>query len=224
MSELIGALRAIVRDELARRQPPELATVTRVFAREGEGSKNNHQVNLRLRSSGVELQRVPVAVERLGLSALPNEGDLMLVAFVGGDLNAPVAIGCLYDDQAHPPVAKPHEVVYQPPDEADSGVRRLHLELTNGSAMTVDDDKVQIVLGDTSVVINRDGDVVIQAKGKVRFETQGDVEVEAQGSMTLSSQGQLTLKGLSISLEAQAQVKVKGAQIGLAGMTQFSPA
>lgn len=224
MSELIGALRAIVRDELARRQPPELATVTRVFAREGEGNKNNHQVNLRLRSSGVELQRVPVAVERLGLSALPNEGDLMLVAFVGGDLNAPVAIGCLYDDQAHPPVAKPHEVVYQPPDEADSGVRRLHLELTNGSAMTVDDDKVQIVLGDTSVVINRDGDVVIQAKGKVRFETQGDVEVEAQGSMTLSSQGQLTLKGLSISLEAQAQVKVKGAQIGLAGMTQFSPA
>lgn len=223
MSEIIRTLRAIIRDELARVQGPALATVTQVFARDGDDSTNNHQVNLRLQPSGVELQRVPISVERLGLSALPNEGDLMLVAFVGGDLNAPVAIGCVYDDQAHPPVAKPHEVVYQPPDDADSGVRRFHVELQSGSTITLDDDKLEIAFGDTSVVINHDGDVVVQAKGKIHLGSQGDIELEAQGSLTLSAQGDVSLKGMTVTAEAQSAAKLKGAQVTLAGMTQFSP-
>jgi len=224
VSEMIGTLRAIVRDELARVRAPELAVVTRAYAREGESGKDNHQVNLRLRASGVELSRVPVTVGRLGLSALPNEGDLVLVAFVGGDLNAPVVLGCLYDDQAHPPVAKPHEVVYRPPDGSESGVRRLHVELQNGNTLTVDDDTLEIALGGTNVAISRDGNVVIESAGKVHLKAQGDVELEARGGATVSAQGSLTFKALSISLEAQAQVTLKGAQIGLAGMTQFTPA
>lgn len=223
MSELLATLRAIVRDELARRNEPELATVTRVFAREGDGDKSNHQVSLRLRASGVELPRVPVAVPRLGLSALPNEGDLVLVAFVGGDLNAPVAVGCLYDDQAHPPVAQPHEVVYQPPDEADSGVRRLHLELQSGAALTFGDDKLEITLGDTSIVVNRDGDLAISAKGKLRLAAEGDLEIESQGDLKLTAQGQLALKGSAATVEGQSQATLKAPQLGLAGMTQFSP-
>lgn len=224
MSDLIGTLRAIVRDELARMRAPELGTVTQVFPRDGDGSKNNHQVNLRLRGSGVELQRVPVAVGRLGLSALPREGDLMLVAFVGGDLNAPVALVSVYDDQVHPPVAQPFEVVYQPPDEADAGVRRVHLELPNGTAVTLGDDKLEVVLGGTTVVVGRDGDVAIEAQGKVRLASQGNLELEASGDLTLTAQGQLTLKGLSATLEGQSEAKVKGAKVGLAGMTEFSPA
>ena len=223
-ADLIGTLRAIVRDELARVQPPALAVVTQVRARDGDGSKNNHAVNVRLRGNGVELQHVPVAVGRLGLSALPQEDDLVLVTFAGGDLNAPIVVGCLYDDQAHPPVAQPHEVVYQPPDAGDSGVRRLHLELSSGATVTLGDDALTVLLGETSISIDRDGDVVIQAKGKVRLQAQGDVEAEATGNVSLTAQGALSLKGLSASVEAQTQASVKGAQIGLAGITQFSPA
>lgn len=223
MSDLIATLRAIIRDELARTRAPELATVTQVFPRAGDDDKSNHEVNLRLRSSGVELQRVPVLVDRLGLSALPNEGDLMLVAFVRGDLNAAVAVGCLYDEQAHPPVAQLHEVVYVPPDDADSNARRLHIELSSGSVITLGDDKLEIVFGDTSVVVNRDGDLLLKAKGKIRLESQGDLELDAQGDMKLTAQGQLALKGMSASVEGQSQAKVKGPQIAVAGMTQFSP-
>lgn len=223
MSDLIGVLRAIVRDELARRRPPELATVTQVHARTGDDDKSNHQVNLKLRASSVELQRVPVTVPRLGWSALPNEGDLVLVEFVGGDLNAPIVVGCVYDDQAHPPVAQPHEVVYQPPDDADSNVRRLHLELTSGATITLDDDKLTIAFGDTTVEIQRDGDVSIQAKGKLHLAAQGDIELEAQGDLKLSSQGSLSAKGMSVAIEGQSDTKVKGPQLTLAGVTQFSP-
>lgn len=222
MTDLIGTLRAIVRDELARVRAPELAVVTQAFPRDAEGSKANHQVNLRLRESGVELQRVPVAVSRLGLSALPNEGDLVLVSFVGGDLNAPVAVGCLYDDEAHPPVAQPREVVYQPPDDEESGTRRFHLELKNGSTVTVDDESLKVTLGDTAIEITRDGDVVIKAKGKIRFESQADIELDAQGAIKLSATGDLSAKGMSATVEGQSAAKVKGAQVSLAGMTSFS--
>lgn len=222
MTDLIATLRAIVRDELARVRAPELAVVTQAFPRDAEGSKANHQVNVRLRESGVELQRVPVAVSRLGLSALPNEGDLVLVSFVGGDLNAPVAVGCLYDDQAHPPVAKPHEVVYQPPDDEESGTRRFHLELKNGSTVTVDDESLKVTLGGTAIEVSRDGDVVIKAKGKIRFESQSDIELDAQGAIKLSATGDLSAKGMSATVEGQSAAKVKGAQVSLAGMTSFS--
>lgn len=222
MSDLIGTLRAIVRDELARMRAPELAVVTQAFSRDAEGGKSNHQVNLKLRESGVELQRVPVAVSRLGLSALPNEGDLVLVSFVGGDLNAPVAVGCLYDDEAHPPVARPHELVYQPPDDEESGTRRFHLELRNGSTVTVDDESLRVTLGDTAIEVTRDGDVLIRAKGKIRLESQADIELEAQGAIKLSATGDLTAKGMSATVEGQTAARLKGAQVSLAGMTSFS--
>jgi uncharacterized protein involved in type VI secretion and phage assembly len=224
VSDLVDTIRAIVRDELRRVRGPELGIVTQVIARGGDDDKSNHQVNLRLPNSDVELVHVPVLVGRLGLSALPQVGDLMLVAFVDGDLNGPVAVGCLYDAQSHPPVAQEHEVVYQPPDPGGSGVRRLHVELSNGNAITLDDDTVQIVTGGTSLTVQRDGDVVIKGAGKVHLESQGDLELEAQGAVSVSAQSTLTLKAVSISVEGQAAVKLKGAQISLAGMTQFSPA
>ena len=231
MSDLLDTLRALVRDELARCRPAELATVTQVFPRTGDSDKSNHQVSLRLRTSGVEISRVPVAVPRLGLSALPGEGDLMLVSFVGGDLNAPVALGCLYDDQAHPPVAQLGEVVYQPPEDEDADVRRLHLELPGGATITLHDDKLEIVLGDTTLTADKDGDLVIQAKGKLRLAAEGDVEIEAQGDLKLSAQGSvkveaqsnLDLSGMAATVQGQSQANLKAPQVGLAGMTQFSP-
>ncbi|HVE86641.1 MAG TPA: DUF2345 domain-containing protein [Myxococcales bacterium] len=239
MTELMATLRAIVRQELARVRMPELGIVTQVMAHDGDDSPNNHQVNVRLRSSGLELQRVAVATSRLGLSALPNENDLVLVNFVGGDLNLPVVVGCIYDDQAHPPTAALHEVVYQPPDDEDSNAKRLHVELPSGCTLTVQDEVVTVTMGDTSVVVNKDGDVTVNAKGKVTIQSQDNVEVEAQGDLKLSAQGNVevkaqgdlkleatgsaSFKGMSASVEGQSEAKLKGPSVSLAGNTQFSP-
>lgn len=223
MSDLIATLRAIVRDELQRTRAPELATVTQLYPKTGDDAKDNHQVNVKLRASGVELQRVPVLVGRLGLSALPNVDDLVLVEFIGGDLNAAIVVGCLYDEQSHPPVAQEREVVYQPPDDQDSNVRRLHIELASGGTLTLHDDKLEVKLGDTTVTVNQDGDVVIEAKGNLELKAQGDMTLEADGSMKLSAQQNLSLTGMSTTVEGQSDAKVKGPQLSLAGTTQFSP-
>lgn len=222
MSELIATLRAVVRAELARLRTPALGAVTKTYPRTSESGKDNHQVDLKLIDSGVELPRVPVAVPRLGVSALPKVDDLMIIVFVGGDLNAPIALGCVYDDTEHPPVANDGEIVYQPPEDEDSSVRRLHLELKNGGKLTLDDDKLTIELGATSLVINRDGDLTVKAKGKVRLESDGDVELVAGGALKLEATGDLTGKGANATIEGTGAAKLKGPAITLAGNTQFS--
>jgi phage baseplate assembly protein gpV len=223
-ADLLPTLRAIVRDELTRLRPPALGLVTQVYAREDDGNDGNHQVNLRLSGSGVELQRVPVTVPRAGWSVLPNVGDLLLVTFVGGDLNAPVAIGTLYSDRDHPPVAKEHELVYLAPDADDDSVRRMHFELANGSTFTIRDGSLEIVMGGTTVTVQGDGDIAIKAAGNISLDADGDLAMTAGGKVSITAQRDLALKaGTNATLEGSAATKVKGAQVSLAGITQFSP-
>ena len=223
-ADVMAALRAIVRDEMSRVRLPELGKVTRAYAREDESNDGNHQVNVKLCASGVELERVPIAVSRAGWSALPNEGDLLLVTFVGGDLNAPVAVGSLYSDQSHPPVAKPHEVVYLAPDDDDSSLRRMHFELANGNTFTIKDETLEIIMGGTTLTLNKDGDIEIKSAGTVSITADGDFSIKSSGSVSIEAQTDLTLKATSsATLEGTGSAKVKGAQVSLAGITQFSP-
>ena len=53
MSELLNTLRAIVRDELGRVRPPELATVTQLHTRDVD-TNANHEVSVKLIASGVD--------------------------------------------------------------------------------------------------------------------------------------------------------------------------
>jgi uncharacterized protein involved in type VI secretion and phage assembly len=223
VSDLVATLRALVRHELTALRLPELAIVTEIFPRDGDGSDGNHQANVRLQASGVELQRAAVVVGRPGLTALPNPGDLVVVTFLGGDLNAPVVLGAVYDEQGRPPVAGPREVVYQPPDAEESGVRRLHLELPSGTAVTLDDDAVQVKSGGTEVTVERDGGVTVKAQGTIRLETQGDLELEAAGALRMSAQGEVEIQGATATVEGQGSAKLKAPSVSLAGNTQFSP-
>ena len=201
MTDLIDTLRAIIREELSRHRAPELAIVTEVQPRDGDSSEGNHQVNARLRQSGIELQHVPVAVARLGLSFLPNVGDLVLVNFIGGDVNAPVVVGSLYDDVNQPPVGQAPEVVYVPPDDEDSDMRRFHLELPSGNTLTLDDENVIIESGDTQVTIARDGDVVIKAAGKLTFESDSDIALKAGGDFNVEASGNAVIKGAEVDIQ-----------------------
>lgn len=223
MSNLIPTLRAIIREEIARLRLPALGIVTRVLPRADDGSDDNHQINVRLRDSGLELQRVPYAVGRLGLSALPREGDLVVLAFIGGDLDAAIALGSVYDDTARPPVGTAEEVVYQPPDDAADGVRRLHVELPNGALLTVQDDLVTVEAGDTTVTLSTDGDVAVSAAGNLVLESRGDIKLSADGKVEIAAMSDVKISAATeATVEGNAGATLKGAQVKLAGITQFS--
>lgn len=219
MSKLIDTLRAIVREELSRLRAPELGIVLEVYANDADG--NNHQVDVRLRGSGVELMRAPVTVQRYGISALPRVGDLVVVVFLGGELNAPMVIGCVYDENTQPPQAAPGEVVYQVPDSG--GERHFHLELPSGMTCTVDDEAIKIIAGGTQVLLEKDGNLEVEAAGDIEMKATGDITLEAGGKLTLNASGDVEIEGMNIKSKASAQAESKAAMLKFAGITQFSP-
>jgi uncharacterized protein involved in type VI secretion and phage assembly len=215
VSVVVSSLRALIQAELAALHLPELGVVTRVYTNDGGSGEVANEVDLRLRGSTLELQRVPVAVGRLGLSCAPRVGDLVVLAFIGGDLNAPIVIGSLYDERVLAPDAGPDESVYVVPDDARDGARRVELQLPNDHKVTIEDAKVTIAMGSTTMTVEADGAITLEAGGDITLKAQGAIAIEAQGAASL--------KGASVSVEGQSDAKLKGATTTIAGTTNFSP-
>jgi len=216
------ALRAVVRDELAGVQPVALAAVTAVDTNADGSGARNVEINAQLHGSDLELQRVPVASGRIGLSAAPRVGDTVVVAFVGADLNGPVVIGSLYDDQRHPPKAGPDEIVYEVPDDA-AGVRRVEVVTASGHTITINDDDVSIVMGSTTMEIAADGAVTVACATDFVVEAKGDVTITAGKNVVIEASANATMKAnAKATVEASAQATLKGALTSIAGQTSFS--
>lgn len=216
MTAIVPSLRALIRSELAAMRVLELGIVTQIQTNDGGTGEVAIEANLRLRGSALELQRVPVAVGRLGLSCAPRVGDLVAVAFVGGDLNAPVVLASLYDERVLSPDAKPEEIVYAVPDDARDGVRRFELQLPNSRKITVEDAKLTIAMGSTTITV--------EADGAIKLEAGGDVSIKASGDLKLEATGTASVKGQSVQLEGQSDAKLKGGTVTIAGTTDFSAA
>jgi phage baseplate assembly protein gpV len=231
VSTLVPALQALVRDELGGVRTTELGIVTSTYTNEGGSGDSNLAVSVRLRGSAVELQHVPVAVGRLGLSLAPKVGDLAVLVFVGGDVNGAVAIGFLYDEQTAAPDASATELVYVVPDDQADDDRRVELQLPNGNKVTIKDARVEIGMGQTTVVVEGDGaitmeaagDVTIKSKGKLALSADTEVTIEAGTSATLKAGTSADVKaGTNATLEGQTQAQVKGVAVSIGGMTSFS--
>jgi phage baseplate assembly protein gpV len=237
--DLIGIVQAVVRDELAGWRVAEIGVVTDVFPHADAGDQDNYSCSIRLRDTGLELDKVPVATSRIGLSDIPTVDNLVLVTFVGGTLEGAVITGRLYNDVDRPPVASEKECVYESLDDAESGIRRLSVTLPNSNTLLVDDDKVVLSMGDTKITINNGGDVevdsnakvVINSTGNTEVTSQGDITLDASGGLSLKAQSDVTIEGMSVDLKAQtsAQVEgqasttVKGPMVTISGTTSFSP-
>jgi uncharacterized protein involved in type VI secretion and phage assembly len=230
MSLIVPVLEAIVREQILDRRGIELGIVSAVYTNAGGGGDNNLAVDLRIRGSALELPHVPVAVGRLGLSVVPREGDLAVVGFVSGDLDGAMVLGFVYDEQNRPPDAQPDEIVYAVPEDENDDTRRLAVLLPSGNSVIVQDTKVSISMGSTSVTIEADGDVQIQAGGGISLQASGDFSVSASGDITLSADGSVSvqggssaaLKAPSVTVQADADATLKGATTTIAGVVSFS--
>src|SRR5262249_6015819 len=146
-------------------------------------------------------------------------------------VNAPVITGRLHSEAARPPVAKAGEHVYESPDDAASGVRRIFLKFPNGATLLVDDDKAVYESGQTRLTVNHDGDVELESAGKVSVKSTTDTTVEAQGALALKATQDVNISGLNVSIKAQAgatleggaAATVKGAAVSIKGLTSFGP-
>ena len=184
MSDAAAAIRAIVRDELAALRLPDLAVVTSVFAHTGDDDGHNHECNVQLREGSLELRKVPIATPHVGMVSAPQVGDLVLLAYVGGDPNRAVVVGRLYSEKANPPKHEENEW-------------RVESPLAGASSIAIDkDESVVVTAGKTIVTVKKDGaievageaDLKIEVKGKVQLKCT-DCKIDASGNIDLGDGG-----------------------------------
>ena len=238
MSTIVNTLQEIVRHELRGLRVAELGVVEAVLPHAAAGDHDNYACDVRLKNSGLLLKRVPVLADRIGTVAIPNVGDLVLLAFDKGDVNQPILVGRLYNDRDRPPLNHPDEVIFRLPlDAADdktikgairnhqdqSPPREIIFEMPPKITVRVTDGTVRATAGKTEMKLDQpDGSggtvTVVAGRTKITMNQDGDVTVEAAGSMSLKAERDLTLEGLNVKIKGQVNTSVEaGAQATLKG-------
>jgi len=210
---IFAGIRRIVREELRALRTAEFAVVQEIHPHAEAGDDDNYACTVRLRDTGLVLARVPVATGRKGLAAIPDVGDLVLVQFVGGEANAPVITGSLYNDADRPPLNAEGEVVLVLPSDAAEGegvqmklapAGESSATLTLGSSLKIalkdDDPVVEVDVGDGSATLKIDSD------GTLTITSSRAIKIEG---------GEIGLKGTMIKAEADGEITLKGAVINL---------
>ena len=200
---LFESIQEIVRDELARMRTAELATVQQQHPHASSGDTDNYACTVVLRDSGIVLGHVPVATGLIGSASIPAVGELVLVQFVNGDINHPVIVGRLYDDQDRPPQNAAGQAILELP-LAGGGI---HVELDGNSPPKVilkvgSSIELKIQDDDPAVVVDvgGNGTLKIAKDGAVSIKTDGDLKLEAGGNIDIEAQSQLTLKGATVNI------------------------
>jgi phage baseplate assembly protein gpV len=213
--EAIEIIKKIAEEEVKKLHVLDLGIVTSIFSHSDEGDKDNYECNVKLKNHDLELRRVPIATQHIGLTYVPNIGDLVLLAYVKGNINAPVVIGRLYNDESRPPLNNANEIIFESPDSEKSDVRRLCLKFSNGITLTVKDDELKAEIGKSVVTIKTDGDITIESNAKVEITAKGDMALLAQNIKIESKQALEMRAGTTGKLEASSTLDVKGAMVNI---------
>lgn len=206
-------LRRIIREELRALRLPELAVVQEIHPHADAGDDDNYACTVRLRDTDLVLTRVPVAASRKGMAAIPDVGDLVLVQFLGGEANAPIITGSLYNDEDRPPVNAEGEAVLRLPVDAGEGEGvELRVASATASAAT-------LALGASLRVELKDDDPVVvidvgDGKATLKIESDGTVTLTSGKALAIEG-GEVSVKGTAVTIEADGELTLKGTTINL---------
>ena len=239
MSNIVDTIQAIVRDEIRGMRATELGIVTTVYPHSSDSDTDNYACDVELKNTKLLLKRVPIATDRIGTVAIPNINDLVLVAFVRGDVNQPIVIGRLYNDEDRPPLNNNDEVIFRLPlDDTDdktlkaairnlqqqaSEPREVIIEMDPKITVRITDGTIRATAGNSEMTIdqsNASGGTVTVLTGstKMTMNQDGDIEVEAAGSIALKANQDLSIEAMNISLSSQLQTDIEaGTQLNAKG-------
>ncbi|MGV2388062.1 MAG UNVERIFIED_CONTAM: phage baseplate assembly protein V [Microcystis novacekii LVE1205-3] len=217
MDSIVSVMKKVAGKEVQKIYTTELGIVTSVFPHASESDKDNYECSIQLKNkkqpdgSDFELRKVPLLTQHLGLVNIPKVGDLVLVTFVGGNLNAPIIIGRLYNDEDRPPINQEQEFLLQHNLE-EGGSFKIDAEgvitLTSKNeqnVITVKDEEITTATDKASITV-KGGDVTLKNE---------QCQVVLSGSNITIDNGswKITVEGGGITLDAGSSnvtVKVMG--------------
>ena len=213
-ASLYDSIARIARHEANAHLVAAVGRVVDVFDNQGQP---DHAVSVELRDTGLVLPRVPVAVGLLGFAAIPAIDDLVMVVFLGGDVNAPVVVGRLYDDQQNPPKHTDGQIILALPSGAgdpkldlkvEGDVPKIQLELPGDVLIELLEEKVSLKVGDLQVSLDGAGG------GRVEVKAGGStLTMKKDGDISLSSNTKLKLEATEIEISGNAKVKISGGMV-----------
>lgn len=229
MSTIVSTIQEIIRQELRRVRIADLGIVEDVYPHSGSGDDDNYGCDVRLKNSGLLLKRVPIAIGHIGTAAIPNKGDLVLLAFDKGDVNQPIIIGRLYNQKQRPPLNTTDEVIFRLPlAEADnktikgairnhpssSPPREIIFEMPPKITVRITDGTVRATAGKTEMKLDQPGGsggtvTVFAGRTRITMNQDGDVTVEAAANMSFKATGDLTIQGQNVKIEGQLNTEIK---------------
>jgi uncharacterized protein involved in type VI secretion and phage assembly len=208
MDSIVSIMQQIAARETEKIFTNELGIVTAIFPHEAESDKNNYQCSVNLKNrkkangSDFELRKVPIATHHIGTVHIPNVGDLVVVSFINGDLNAPVIMGRLYNEEQLPPVSKKEELVVKDIEvvKIEMKDKKLTLEIDKDGNLTINSFKGGITVKNdkASIEMDKDGNVKITGteinlndgeKGAAREGDEVEVEIPANSFIKSVSGG-----------------------------------
>jgi phage baseplate assembly protein gpV len=217
LSGMVEVIRKIVEAEIRKIHVAELGVVTSIFPHASDSDKDNYECNVKLKNTGLELQKVPVATQHIGLAHIPKVDEMVLVTFLNGDINAPILIGRMYTAEDRPPANDGEEIIYIPPYSENADLRRVHMELPSGIILSITDDIVNVEAGKTTLKINRDGNIEVESNDKVSITASGEmtftadkITIESKKDMNIKAGTNATIKGESgVKMESSAALDIK---------------
>jgi len=203
MDSIISILKEIASREVEKIYTTELGEVTAIMPHASDGDKYNYQCSVKIKNrksadgSDFELRNVPVTTAHIGLASIPNVGDLVLIQFIGGELNAPVITGRLYNDKDKPPVSDNGQFVLD-------GLESVKITMNDDTNIEVDKNGNVKIKGKSDIVVNKGskgaarkndpvevtipaGTFIIAAAGAGVTGTQNPNPVKVQGKITSAS-------------------------------------
>ena len=203
---LLQTIRQIVRQELRRVQGAAVAIVQEQHTAE-------YACTVMLRDTEIVLRQVPVATARMGMASIPAINDLVLLQFIGGDINQPVIVGSLYNDEDVPPDNADGQAICQLPLGASgAGIEIIANGLDTPSLVLRIGGNLELTLQDDDPAVNID---VGSGSAALTIDSDGTVAIKGGNGFSIEAGADLTLKGANVTLEGAGEVTVKGAVINL---------
>lgn len=202
MDSIVSVMKKVAEKEVQKIYTTELGIVTSVFPHASESDKDNYECSIQLKNkkqpdgSDFELRKVPLLTQHLGLVNIPKVGDLVLVTFVGGNLNAPIIIGRLYNDEDRPPINQEQEFL-------------LQHNLEEGGSLKIDAEGVI-----TLTSKNEENVITVKDEEITAAREKASVTVKDEEIVTATDKASVTVKGGDITLKnEQCQVVLSGSNI-----------
>lgn len=227
MSGILSLVRAVVENETAGTRSSLFGVVSAVYPHASADDDNNLEVDVRLKHEDLELRRVPVMVSNIGVAAIPAVGDLVLVQFIGGDLNQPIVAGRFYHADARPPLHKEDEIIFEHRVTSDSTINQLRFA-NDGSIFLQRDvtkpaDNSEYKAG--LKIDGASGDIVIKTGDKltVTLKNSGDAEMKVGDkiTITLANGGDVTVKADGSAIGLTCETLTVTGKLKVTGESQF---